>query len=63
MLLAALGTCKESIVTNLSIMKKYFLSFSFFTFFLLFSFNFYLCAFRQVIKLDTRLLSVTKAHV
>ena len=63
MLLAAFGTCKESIVTNLSIMKKYFLSFSFFTFFLLFSFNFYLCDFRQVIKLDTRLLSVTKAHV
>ena len=63
MLLAAFGTCKESIVTNLSIMEKYFLNFSFFTFFLLFSFSFHLCAFRQVIKLNTRLLSLKKAII
>lgn len=63
MLLAAFGTCKKSAVANLSIMRKYFLNFSFFTFFLLFSFNFHLCAFRQVIKLNTRSLSLTKEHV
>ena len=62
-LLAAFGTCKKIIVTNLSIMDKYFLNFSFFTFFLLFSFSFHLCAFRQVIKLNTRLLSLTKAII
>ena len=62
-LLAAFGTCKKIIVTNLSIMEKYFLNFSFFTFFLLFSFSFHLCVFRQVIKLNTRLLSLTKAII